>query len=487
LKVQQLPILIAFTYLAWALLIPLIAALRKNWIYPFTLVGSAISACASIYGFISSFGSEPLRYTFGGWAPPLGVEFIYDSLSSFILMVINTIAFLVLIHSKGVADREFPEKKMPYYALVMLFMLGLNGITLTGDIFTLFVFLEISSLSSYGLMSVGKKFAVYTAFRYLIIGSIGGSLYLLGVFYLYTVTGTLNMADIAAMIPQVATQPGIVTGIILIVAGFGIKAALFPMHGWLPDLYAQANSTSSALVAPIGTKVAAYVLIRLLLLVFGINAVDAVAPISTIIGILASIGIIYGSIYAIRQTQLKRMLAYSSVSQIGYVLLGLSLANPMGFRGAVLHILNHAIMKACLFLVAANLEKQEGHSDLSKFNKSFAKKYPWSMLAFTLAALSMIGLPPLAGFFSKWYLAVGAVEGEQSWYLIVILASSLLNAAYFFRIIERIYIKPADDTPSSQNDVAFSMLLPTLILALGLLVVGLMNTTLLSNLLPFYD
>jgi multicomponent Na+:H+ antiporter subunit D len=291
------------------------------------------------------------------------------------VLVINVVALIVLIHSLTVHGREFDGKQTAFYSLSMLMLLGFNGMVLTGDLFNLYVFLEISSLAAYALISVGDKPAPFAAFRYLIIGTVGGSLYLLGVGYLYTVTGTLNMIDMAAMLPTVAQQPAVVTALILITVGIGIKAAMFPMHGWLPDSYTYANTTSTALIAPIGTKVGAYVLMRVLLYVFGIDRVDAVIPLSTIIGILACAGILYGSIMAIAQSELKRMLAYSSVSQIGYILLGISLANPMGFVGAVLHVLNHAIMKAALFLVAGNLRAAEGHSDVTRFTREYHTKY----------------------------------------------------------------------------------------------------------------
>lgn len=484
-SISQLPIIIPFVFLAWALLIPLIGIWKSRFSQPLAVIGTGISAGFSIYGFMTHIGTEALRYRFGGWEPPIGIEFVYDGLSSFIVMVINTVALFVLIHSKRISETEFKGKEIAFYALAMLTMLGMNGIVLTGDLFNLFVFLEISSLSAYALLAIGRPAAPFAAFRYLIIGTVGGSLYLLGVGFVYTVTGTLNMLDLKPMLPLLGMQPALVTGLILITVGMGIKAALYPMHGWLPDAYTYANSTSSALVAPIGTKVAAYVLIRILLLIFGIDLIDSVVPLSTIIGILASIGIIYGSVLAIRQTDLKRMLAFSSVSQIGYIMLGLSLANPFGFAAAVLHVLNHAVMKACLFLVSGNIQYREGHTDVTRFDKSYSKKYPWTMVAFTIAAISMIGLPPLAGFFSKWYLAMGTVDNGDWMFLAVILVSSLLNAVYFFRIIEKVYLSKLE-VDAEYNDVPASMLVPTLALGIALLVIGLANAWIVSLILPLY-
>ena len=491
-SISQLPILIPFAFLGAGLLIPLLTLWKRGLAQPVALLGAGVALTASAYAFWSRFGLDALHYRFGGWQPPIGIEFVYDGVSGFVVLVINAVAFLTLIYSRDLARAEFPERDVPYYALVMLMMLGLNGIVLTGDLFNLFVFLEISSLSAYSLLAVGGKAAPFAAFRYLILGTVGGSLYLLGLGFLYTVTGTLNMADMHAILSNLVAQPAVVTGLVLITVGIGIKAALFPMHGWLPDVYGYSNSVSCALIPPIGTKVAAYVLLRILLFVFGASAVNRVLPLTTILGVLASLGILYGSIQAIKQTDLKRMLAYSSVSQIGYILLGISLASPMGFVGALLHTLNHAVMKGCLFMVSGTIYHYEGHTDIRRFNKSYSERYPWTFVAFTLAALSMIGLPPLGGFFSKWYLAVGTYESGQYGFLVVILLSSLLNGVYFFRILERVYLKsPSEPAPQSHGPpterATSSLLFPTLTLGVLLLVFGLANATIVAALLPLYD
>ncbi|MEX0944724.1 MAG: monovalent cation/H+ antiporter subunit D family protein [Balneolaceae bacterium] len=488
---SHLPAYIALTFVLFALLIPAFGLWRNELSQPIAVLGSGIAAAFSLVGFLNYLNDGALRYYFGGWEPPVGIEFVYDGLSGFFVLVINVVAFLVLIHSHHIAKREFPGKEMPYYTLAMLMMLGFNGMVLTGDLFNLYVFLEIASLSGYALISIGEKPAPYAAFRYLIIGTAGGTLYLLGVGFLYTVTGTLNIIDMSAMLPQLIDNHAVFAALILMIVGIGIKAALFPMHGWLPDAYTYASSSSTALIAPIGTKVAAYILFRIILWLFGIELTDAVAPISTIIGVLAAIGILYGSIMAIAQTEMKRMLAYSSVSQIGYIIMGLSLANPWGFAGAILHVLNHAVMKACLFMISGQMRLKEGHSDISRFDDTYRKKYPWTMAAFTIAALSMVGLPPLAGFFSKWYLVLGTIDNSNWLFLAVILISSLLNAVYFFRILEKVYMKNPSTGQKEASDAArdegpWSMLIPTGILAIGLIVIGFTNAIIVTILLGIY-
>lgn len=481
----DIPALIPITFILFAILIPVVGLWKRDLSWHLALLGAGIASFFSLYGLVHLLQTgETIRYLFGGWMPPIGIEFVYDGLTAFIVMVINVMAFLVLIHSKKISKVEFPGKLTGYFTVVMLMMLGFNGMVLTGDLFNLFVFLEISSLSSYALIAIGEKRAPYAAFRYLIVGTVGGSLYLLGVGFLYTVTGTLNIIDMHDMLPEVIGHSSVIAALILMIVGIGVKAALFPLHGWLPDSYTYASSASSALIAPIGTKVAAYILFRIVLFLFGIDLIDAELPVTTIIGIFAGIGILYGSIMAIAQSELKKMLAYSSVSQIGYIIMGLSLANPFGFIGAVLHILNHALMKGLLFLVSGSIRFKEGHTLITDFNDSYRKKYPWTMAAFTTAAVSMVGLPPLAGFFSKWYLALGTIENSSWLLLAVILISSLLNAVYFFRILEKVYMKDPESqpvaevgasVPSQNNEVGFSMMLPMGIMAVALFAVGIFN------------
>ncbi|TFH32336.1 MAG: monovalent cation/H+ antiporter subunit D family protein [Deltaproteobacteria bacterium] len=489
------PALVPLLLLAAAISIPVLAIRKTTLAYPLTMVASLGAVIVSSCNVFLVWKNGPLTYHFGGWLPPIGIEYVLDPLSSFVALVVNVIAFFVLWHSSGVQEGELPGKSVPYYALALLFLCGANGIIVTGDLFNLYVFLEIFSLAAYGLIGIGERQAPVASFRYLIMGTVGGSFYLLGIGFLYIVTGSLNMADVRAILPGIHGNPAVTAGLSLIVIGMGIKMAVFPLHGWLPDAYTYAPSTSSALVAPIGTKIAAYVLIRVLFFVFGVEFVSRSLPITDVIAWLSAIGILYGSLMALAQNEMKRMLAYSSVAQIGYIGLGIGLANPLGYIGAVLHILNHAFMKGALFLVAANLRKKTGRSDISGLDASLRKKLPWSMAAFTVAALSMIGLPPTAGFFSKWYLALGAIDRGNWVFLAVILVSSLLNAAYFFRILERVYLNPPPGGTTGEDlqrktgkgrgsligEESYSLMIPVVIVSFSLLLIGLWNATIVKD------
>jgi multicomponent Na+:H+ antiporter subunit D len=503
------PVLIPLLFIAAAMLLPIIAWKRYNLAWPFTVLVSLTSVVIAAFNVTRVMEHGVIHYHLGDWAPPVGIEYVLDHLSAFVILVINAVALLVLVHSKIMVKVDMPGKEMPYYTAALLMLCGFNGIVITGDLFNLYVFLEISSLSLYGLLASGReKQAPVASFRYLIMGTVAGSFYLLGVGFLYITTGSLNMADVKAIIPTLLNSPAaptILIALAMMVLGMAIKMALFPMHGWLPDAYTYAPATTSALVAPTGTKVGSYVLLRIMLFVFGVGYVTKVLPVAQVISWLAAIGIIYGSIMAIAQKEMKRMLAYSSVAQIGYIAMGIGLANKLALIGAVLHILNHAFMKGALFLVSANFRYKLGHSNISKMDNSIRKKMPWTMVAFTIAALSMVGIPPMAGFFSKWYLALGTIQNKNWIFLVVILVSSLLNAVYFFRILEKTYMKPKteendhndanhhddhnaaiDETENVERDeVRASMLVPTLVMAVSLIVLGVLNAFIVKGVIAY--
>lgn len=495
---QHIPVLIPITLLAAALLAPLAGLVRKGLTYWFALLAVAFDAFLSLWGLARVLTSGAVEYRMGGWMAPIGIEYVMDPLSAFFCSVIAVVALIVMVGARGMVEEEIPDKAVPYFTTALLMLAGFQGIVITGDLFNLYVFLEIGALAGYALVGVGEKSSPVAAYRYLILGATGASFYLLGLWFVYNLTGSLNMQDVAAILPTVWTNPALVIGLSLMVGGMGVKMALWPLHGWLPDAYTQAPSASSALIAPIGTKVGAYVLIRILFFVFTPALVRDRLPVTDIVLWLSAIGIIYGSILAIAQRELKRMLAYSSVAQVGYIGLGVGLANPLGLIGAVLHVLNHAFMKATLFMVAGSMRAKLGHSDISRMDAMVRKKMPWTMTAFTVGALSMIGIPPTAGFFSKWYLALGAID-EGLWIMVaVIMVSSLLNAVYFFRVLENAYLRPAfspseatgttgradaEPAPVPREEARPSMLSPTLVLAAGIVLLGIFNAAIVGGII----
>ncbi|HEU4344584.1 MAG TPA: monovalent cation/H+ antiporter subunit D family protein [Candidatus Binatia bacterium] len=481
---SHLPVLIPITLLFSAFLIPLAGYLRRDFAFAIALIGGCLSAVFSALGLLVVISEGELRYDLGGWAPPIGIEYVLDVLSAFMATVVTLVGSLVLLYSRRSILQEAPERVVPMYALAMLLLAGLSGIIVTADLFNLFVFLEIASLSAYALMAVGDERGPVAAFRYLILGSIAGSFYVLGVGFLYFSTGSLNMADVAQRLPDLYQSRAVVAAVTLIFIALGLKMALFPLHLWLPDVYSYAPSAIAGLIAPIMTKVAAYAIIRMLLTVFQPPYLRDVLPVTSVIAWLAAAGIVYGSIMAIAQSDFRRMLAYSSISQIGYIGLGIGLANPLGLTGALLHILNHAFMKACLFLVAGCIRFRTGQWEVSQF-AGLGRKMPWTMAAFTASALSMVGIPPAAGFFSKWYLLLGGIDAGNWIFVATILFSSLLTAVYFFRVLEQVYAAQTKDGSAYKNvsDPPAGMLLPTVVLGAGVLLLGVTNSLIVSGVL----
>ena len=480
---NHLPILIPAPLFIAAFLVPLAGLMHPSLVPAVALLGAGTAAVAAVVGLYKVLAVGALHYQLGSWPPPIGIEYILDPLAAYMSVVVTGTGFVSLIYFRSAVRHEIPDRFVIAHAVALLLLAGLCGMIVTGDLFNLFVFLEIASLSAYALVAVGDKQAPVAALRYLILGSLAGSFYVLGVGFLYFATGSLNMADVAARLLPLYPSRAVASAALLIALAMALKMALFPLHMWLPDAYTYAPSAVAGLIPPIMTKVAAYVLIRIFLGVFQPYYATQQLPLLPVISWLAAMGIIFGSIMAIAQKDLRRMLAYSSVSQIAYVGLGIGMAHPLGLVGALLHVMNHAVMKACLFFVAGSVRLRAGHVEISRLT-GLGRQMPWSMAAFTVAALSMIGIPPAAGFFSKWYLLLGALEVANPWFVAVILVSSLLNAVYFFRVLENLYAKPsATETAVKRFDAPASMLAPTIFAAVGLIVLGLCNSIIVTQVL----
>ncbi|MDP3063764.1 MAG: monovalent cation/H+ antiporter subunit D family protein [Chloroflexota bacterium] len=480
----QLPVLAPVLFLLFSVL-STVAGLWRPWLGHLVAVAGASAALVSaLWGLLQVLSQGTMRYDLGGWPPPIGIEYVLDPLAAFMLSIIATIGLVVLVYARWSVAREVPEKARLLYPVALLLLAGLSGIVVTGDLFNLFVFLEIASISAYALLASGRGLAPLAAFRYLILGTIAGSFYLLGVGFIYFSTGSLNMADVAERLPALYESRALLAAALLIVLGLGLKMALFPLHLWLPDAYTHAPSAVTGLIAAVMTKVAAFALIRLFLDVFGPGYLRDHVPITSAIGWLAAGGIVVGSVMAIAQKDLRRMLAYSSISQVAYVALGLALASPLGLIGALLHILNHAFMKGCLFLIAGGIRYRTGTTEVSRLG-GIGRRMPWTTAAFVLASLGLIGIPPTAGFFSKWYLVRGSVEAGNWALVAVILASSLLTAVYVFRVAEKAYTaEPSPEMAALHGgDPPLGMLIPTWVLAGGVLVLGLVNSLVVSQVL----
>jgi multicomponent Na+:H+ antiporter subunit D len=414
-----------------------------------------------------------ISYAEGGWPVPWGIELRIDLLNALVLLVVTGICAIVLLAAPRSIETEIPrEKHYLFYAAYLLCMTGLAGMTITGDVFNIFVFLEISSLSSYALISQGKTpRALTSAIQYLIMGTIGGTFILLGIGLLYMVTGTLNIGDLANQLAAVGPNRTVLVAAACIGVGVGIKLAVFPLHIWLPNAYTYAPAVVTAFLAATATKVAYYVLVRFAYSVFKINDSFGGDQYNAVLMVLAIAAMFMGSLVAIFQDDIKRMLAYSSVAQIGYMVLGLSLANEYGLTGGLVHVFNHAIIKCGLFLVLACVVLRMGSTRLSAF-AGLGRRMPWTFAAFVVGGLSLIGVPMTVGFVSKWYLVLGALDAGLWPVAVLILLSSLLALVYIWRVVEVGYFKAPPEDAEPVKEAPFSMLLPTWILIGSTLVFG---------------
>ncbi len=487
---EHLPVLIIVVPLCASLLNPLFSYWNTNvskYITSISLLIASVFAFAQLAQVLQL--GEPIHYWLGGWQPPYGIEFVIDGLNGTIILLIAVLAFMTALYSSSmekIDNKIYKYRSVGFNSILCLLAVGLLGMTSTGDVFNLYVFMEIVSLASYGLIAMGDNKAPIAAFRYLMMGTIGASMYLLGIGFLYAATGTLNMADIARLMPGLVDSPLIVMSAASLIVGFGIKMALFPLHEWQPAAYSNAHHGAAPLIAGVGFKVPAYAMLRFMFCIF-----EETSPIMhlffEIIGLMAVLGIVYGSIKALQHTTYNKILAYSSIGQVGYIAMGFAIGNYYGIIGAVLHIVSHTFMKAGLFYVSGALKYKYDIKNIRQFGQIY-RENPLTGLSLVICALSMIGLPPFAGFFSKWYLALGAIQSGHYLYVAVLILSSLLGAIYFFRIIENVFMEEKTseengNVTSKTLELPWQMITVMLICAIAIVAVGLGNSFIVNSVL----
>jgi multicomponent Na+:H+ antiporter subunit D len=409
----------------------------------------------------------------GGWAPPYGIEVLLDPLSAFMAVVVAVVGFVVVAGAVPQVTEELAGRETVWYATVLLLMSGLMGLVVTNDLFNMFVQIEVVSLSAYALVAAGGRGAPRAGLNYLILGSLGASIYLIGAGFLFAATGSLNITDVAARLGDAEPRLVFAAGI-LIIGGLGIKMALFPLHVWMPRAYAVSPTVSASLMAPLVTKVSAYVLLRVIFWVFGAGTVVVDEVLLDLLAWAGALAALCGGALAFAQQDLRRLLAYSSVSQMGVVALGIGIANAAGLTGAVLHIASDALMKGVLFLAAGIALLRFGARNVDELTR-LRGRAPWTAAAMTVALLSLIGIPPLSGFFGKWYVLSAALIDDR-WLLAgAVVASSLATIGYAFRIIEKLWFTPVPAAAHGPREGGVLPVVACVALAALIMAVGVSN------------
>ncbi|MCG8470230.1 MAG: monovalent cation/H+ antiporter subunit D family protein [Desulfobacterales bacterium] len=488
---QQYPALLVTIPLLSALVVSAMGWTNKRWCFPVAVAALAGALASATALLVQVLTSGTIIYEMAGWKPPVGINYTIDYLNAPVLVVVLAVALLNLIGAKERIEKEFSDRLGAYLALYLLFVCGMTGIVATGDAFNLYVLLEIGSLTGYALIGLGKERAALSSLNYLFMGTIGASFYLLGIGYVYIATGTLNMMDIARLVPQLGGSPTLFLAFIICMAGLFVKMALFPMHGWLPNAYSNAPSASGGLIAPLTTKVMIYAMVRAGLTIFTPEYTFARPMLSSTIVWIATFAIVFGSLLALMQRRLTRMLTYVIVAEVGYMVGGFWLGNKAGITGATLHIINDAAMTMALFMAVSVITYKTKSDKFEDLAGLFAKM-PFTMLAFGLAALAVIGIPPTCGFFSKWYLITAGIDAGNWAFVGALLFSSLVNAVLFFRIFEIAYFEPFAEGHGDHGshhhgpvmaEAPLTMVAPLVIAALSLLVLGLYSGDIVTKLI----
>ena len=437
---QHLPALQVVVPMLSAPLAMLLRDRQLSWI-----LATAVSVCAFAIAIALTqvvLAEGVIEYHMGGWEPPYGIELRVDSMSALVLLLVTGAStFALLAGATSLQDQIEAERQPLFFSAWLLALAGLCGILVTADAFNVFVFMEISSLASYIIIAGGPdKRALPATFKYLVMGTIGATFYLIGVGLIYLMTGTLNMDDIGLRIGEVADLKPILIAAGFITVGLALKAAIFPLHVWLPNAYTFAPHVVTVFLAACATKVSLYVLIRFDYVIFQPNLDGASLRDIYFLMPLSLLAIIIASSVAMLEGSLKRLLAWSSVAQIGYITLGASLLSEAGLTASMLHFFNHALAKGALFLVIACLAVSMARLHIDNLG-GIAKRMPWTMAAFIVAGLSLIGVPGTAGFISKWYLITAAL-GSEDWgalLVIIIVISSLMAVVYIWKVVEAAY------------------------------------------------
>ena len=445
-----------------------------------TVLANAVTILLLVLAIVVIATGRSGIYQVGRWPIPLGINLVLDGLSSLMLLVIGVVAAASMLFSARYMERYTAKAK--YLSLFLLMVAGMNGVVLSGDIFNLFVFLEIASLASYALVGFGCEHEeLEAAFKYMVLGSIGSVFILFGVALVYGNTGTLNMAYISKAIQEAGTNTGLSFALALFIVGFGLKTALVPFHAWLPDAHSSAPAPISAMLSGLIIKtLGVYALARLVFNVFGVSI-----SIGWLLVGLGLLSMIAGAFLAIGQWDIKRLMAYSSISQIGYVILGIGLgavliakqAEPfwiyLALLGGLFHLVNHAVYKSLLFLTSGSVEMATGTRQLREMG-GLAERLPYTRATCTVASASIVGIPPFSGFWSKLILVVAAVQAHLYWIAAIIVFVSLCTLIMYLKVQRYVFLGELPEKLQQVKENKGSMLVAMVFLACLCVLMGLL-------------
>lgn len=471
------PVYILMLLLIFAVTIPL---QRKPYGRRFQLLMVSVLGIAWIMALLELLKvlwDAPYSYTFGSYPAGKGIEFLVDEFSALMTLIVLTLSLLIIIYSLKDLEHEIESSRMySYYTLVFLLIFSMIGMIFTNDMFNLYVFMEILSITSVAIIAIKKKKdTLMASMKYLMMGAIGSVTVLMGIALIYMVTGQLNMSAINEEISAVwrLYPRNILLAMGFMITGFSIKAAIFPLHNWLPDAHSTAPTPSSALLSGLVVKAYIFSIAKIMYRVVGKN-ISVDIGIADYLIIFAVLSMMMGSVFALTQRDIKRRLAYSSVSQIGYIFLGLALASEMGFSAALFHVVSHAFMKSALFLSAGSIIYLTGKRDVKNLD-GIGYEMPITMTVFSIGVLGMIGIPGTSGFMSKWYLGLAVLDAGHPELLIVLLLSSFLNALYYLPIIVSAFLRESPGRPLEmhRDGIPGTMKVSMVLVAVGSLVIGL--------------
>jgi len=457
------PALLIAVPLGLAFAVPLIGLASRKAAQYVPVVASLFNLVVSVI-LIPQALDGPIVVHIGGFGPPFGIMLFAGPVGLFMSTLVALAGFIVSIYAIA-SIKTGPTTR--YHTLYLLLLIGATGLVLTGDIFNLFVFFEILTISSYALVAYhGDRGGLEAAAKYLVQGAVGSSLILLGIGLLYGLTGTLNMASIAAAVGPV-TSVSVFVAMALIVVGLGVEAAIFPLNAWLPDAHSSAPSTISAILSGIAIEVGLYAVVRVVFTVFGASSM------LLFLAFLAVLTLLVGEMCAFAQHNIKRMLAYSSIGQIGLILFAVALASSASVAAGLFQLLSHTLSKVVLFLAAGYMIHRSGSTEISSL-EGMGMRMPLTSLAFAVAAFSLVGLPPFAGFPSKFLIIRTAVAQQGALFLVLVglvLFGTVIEGTYFFRVVQAIFFKKRDSQPARDEAPALALvpmfLVVALIIAIG--------------------